>query len=114
MREFVKVMKALSDANRIKIVKMLQHRVLCVCEIRELLGVTQPTVSKHLKVLEEADLVRSSKNGQWVDYHLTGKEGSPYAAALLEQMAGWLEEDPEIGGIRERLPFVSRDAICGG
>lgn len=114
MREFVKVMKALSDANRIKIVKMLQHRVLCVCEMRELLGVTQPTVSKHLKVLEEAGLVRSSKDGQWVDYHLAGSEGGAYAAALLTQMADWLEEDPEIGAMLERLPFVSRTSICGG
>ena len=114
MRELVKVMKALSDANRIKIVKMLQHRVLCVCEMRELLGVSQPTVSKHLKVLEEAGLVRSRKDGQWVDYYLAGEAGGPYAEALQEQMALWLEEDPEIADILRRLPGVSREMICGG
>jgi len=47
-------MKALSDSNRVKIIKMLQHRSMCVCELREVLQVSQPTVSKHLKILERA------------------------------------------------------------
>ena len=58
MKEFIKVVKALSDPNRVKIVKMLQHKSLCVCEMRAALGVAQPTVSKHLKILEEAGLAK--------------------------------------------------------
>lgn len=54
MKDFLKVMKALSDPNRVKIVKMLQHRSLCVCEMRAALGISQPAVSKHLKLLEDA------------------------------------------------------------
>ena len=54
MKIFLKVMRALSDPNRVKIVKMLQHKAMCVCELRAALGVAQPTVSKHLKILEEA------------------------------------------------------------
>ena len=57
MRSFVKVMKALSDPRRVTILKMLQHRSMCVCEIQAALGVSQSTVSKHLKVLWEAGLV---------------------------------------------------------
>ena len=38
MREFIKVMKALSDPNRVKILKILQRRVLCVCEIQAAIG----------------------------------------------------------------------------
>ena len=49
MRDFIKVMKALSDPNRVKMIKMLQLRVLCVCEIQEALGLAQSTASKHLK-----------------------------------------------------------------
>jgi ArsR family transcriptional regulator len=37
MKNFIKVMKALSDPNRVKIVKMLQHKMMCVCELREAL-----------------------------------------------------------------------------
>jgi ArsR family transcriptional regulator len=47
-------MKALSDPNRVKIIKMLQQKVLCVCEMRAALNIAQPTVSKHLKLLEDA------------------------------------------------------------
>jgi len=49
MKDFVKVMKALSDPNRVKMLKMLQHRPMCVCEIQAALEIAQPTVSKHLK-----------------------------------------------------------------
>ena len=63
MKNFTDVMKALADANRVKIVKLLQHRTMCVCELQGVLGLAQPTVSKHLKILEEAGLVVSSKDG---------------------------------------------------
>jgi len=42
MEEFIKVMKALSDANRVKLLKMLQHRKMCVCEIQAALEIAQP------------------------------------------------------------------------
>jgi ArsR family transcriptional regulator len=57
MKDFIRVMKALSDPNRVKIVKMLQHKLMCVCEIQAALGISQSSVSKHLKILEEAGVV---------------------------------------------------------
>jgi thioredoxin 1 len=57
MKEFTAVTRALSDPNRVKIVKMLQHKMMCVCEIQAALHIAQSTVSKHLKVLENASLV---------------------------------------------------------
>jgi DNA-binding transcriptional ArsR family regulator len=48
-------MKALSDPNRVKMMKMLQARPLCVCEIKAALGIAQSTASKHLKILEDAE-----------------------------------------------------------
>ena len=80
MKEFIKVMKALRDPNRVKIVKMLQHGELCVCEIQELLGTSQPTASKHLKILEAAGILNSRKDGLWVYYRLADGSRSPYAA----------------------------------
>ena len=65
MKAFVKVMKALSDPNRVKIVKLLQQKVMCVCELQGALGISQPSVSKHLKILEEAGLVDYQKDGLW-------------------------------------------------
>lgn len=113
MKEFLKVMKALSDPSRVKIMKMLQRRVLCVCEIQKALGIAQPTVSKHLKVLEEAGLITFHKQGLWVNYSLADGERSPYAASLIGNLRHWLDQEPEIAGLLEKLPEIRREDIRG-
>jgi len=112
MKDFLNVMKALSDPNRVKIVKMLQHKKnMCVCEIQEVLRIAQPTVSKHLKVLENSGLVDYKKDGLWVNYYLTDGQQSPQAASLLGNLKHWLEADPEIADIVQQLPGVQRETI---
>lgn len=69
MKEFLKAMKALSEPNRIKILKLLQNERPCVGELQDALGLAQPTISKHLKILEEAGLVSRTKDGLWGYYH---------------------------------------------
>ena len=113
MKGFIKVMKALSDPNRVKVVKLLQHREMCVCELQAALGISQPTVSKHLKLLEEAGIVSFRKEGLWVNYFLADGGSSPYAATLLGNMKHWLNEEPEIADLVRRLPEIDRKWICG-
>ena len=96
MKAFIKVMKALSDPNRVKIIKMLQHKLMCVCEMREALQLSQPSVSKHLKILEDAGIVDFKKDGLWVNYYLTDGNKSPYVSSLMGNLRHWLEEEPEI------------------
>ena len=112
MREFIKVMKALSDPNRVKMIKLLQHRVMCVCEIQEALRLAQSTASKHLRILEEAGLIAYSKDGTWVNYRLADGGRNPYAASLLGNLRYWLEEDAEIGALAAKLPAIRRELIC--
>jgi ArsR family transcriptional regulator len=112
MNKFLSVMKALSDKNRVKILKMLQHRSMCVCEMREALKISQPAVSKHLKLLEKAGLIGSKKEGLWVNYHLSDGESSPYAASLLGNLKHWMGDDPEVKDLNEKLPHIHRDEIC--
>jgi len=113
MKYFIKVMKALSDPNRVKIIKILQQREnLCVCEIRAMLNLSQPTVSNHLKVLEEAGLVVSEKEKLWVNYRLHSAGGSLYSAAMLAQLESWLNETPEVKEIQRLLPAINRNDIC--
>ncbi|MGD9211036.1 MAG: metalloregulator ArsR/SmtB family transcription factor [Desulfobacteraceae bacterium] len=114
MREFIKVMKALSDPNRVKMVKLLQRRMLCVCEIKEALGLAQSTASKHLKILEEAGLITFFKDGLWVNYHLADGNRNPYVANLLGNLKYWLEEDSEVMALVARLPEIRREEICKG
>ncbi len=112
MKDLIRVMKALSDPNRVKVVKMLQQKEMCVCEIQFALGLAQPTISKHLKVLEDAGLVQSRKEaGLWVNYSLTGGGGSPYAATLLGNLKHWLGDDLEIKALSEALPTIQREII---
>lgn len=99
MRELVNVMKALSDPGRVKVLKMLEAREMCACEIIGLLGLAQPTVSRHLKVLVDAGLIKGRKVGSWVHYRLA--PASTYAQALLAALPGWLEHDPEIRAMRQ-------------
>ena len=112
MKDFIRVFKALSDPNRLKLIKVLQQRVLCVCEMQALLGIAQPTVSKHLKILEEAGLVGRRKDGLWVNYFLSDGSSSPYAASLLGNLKHWLKDDPEVIKLMEKVPGVEREEIC--
>ncbi len=112
MKEFIKVMKALSDPNRVKILKMLQFKSMCVCEMQAALGIAQPTVSNHLKVLEDARLVSYRKSGLWVNYYLTDGDDNPYAATLLGNLRHWLKDDPEIARLLKDLPSIRREDIC--
>ncbi|MDD4273067.1 MAG: metalloregulator ArsR/SmtB family transcription factor [Desulfobacter postgatei] len=108
MKTFIKVMKALSDPNRIKMMKMLQKRSLCVCEIQQLLGVAQSTTSKHLKILEDADLVKSFKDGLWVNYTLSDGSDSPFAASMIGNLKHWLDSDSQIKELTKLLPDIDR------
>lgn len=112
MREFIKVMKAVSDPSRVKILKMLQHKSMCVCEMHAALELAQPTVSKHLKILEDAGLVTYRKSGLWVNYYLADGGTTPYAASLLGNLKHWLEKDPEIIRLAETLPSIRREDVC--
>jgi ArsR family transcriptional regulator len=86
--------------------------MMCVCELRGALKIAQPTVSKHLKILEEAGLVDFRKDGLWVNYFLADGQNSPYAASLLGNLKHWLEDDPEIAELVKKVPFLDREELC--
>ena len=104
MKKFIRVMKALSDPNRVRVLKLLQAKELCVCEIQSVLGLAQSTVSKHLKILEDAGLVDRRRQGTWIIYSLADGSDSPYAAAMLQELSGWLDEDGELTAMFAALP----------
>jgi len=63
--------KALADETRLRILKLLEVREMCVCEVMVALGLTQPTASHHLGILENEGLVKDRKEGKWVFYIIT-------------------------------------------
>ena len=92
MRATLRVTKALSDLQRVRILMMLGPGELCVCQITELFGLAVSTVSKHLSILYQAGLVESRKNGRWIYYRLPGKE----AAAAAREAIDWVQKS--LGG----------------
>ena len=98
MRKLLKIFKALSDSNRLRIVKMLQIRTLCVCEITEILQLSNSTVSRHLSILRDAELILHEKVGKWVNYRLNDVADECYVAEVLPLLAKWLPEGGDCSG----------------
>lgn len=65
------IFKALSDINRLKIIKLLKEGELCVCELTTALSTSQSTVSHHLSVLKNAGLIKERKEGKWSYFRLS-------------------------------------------
>lgn len=70
-RKQSKYFKALADEKRIRILKLLSVREMCVCELMIALDTTQPNLSHHLKILENQGFVNRRKDGKWAYYSLT-------------------------------------------
>ena len=111
MKTFLRVMKALSDPTRVKILKILEQRSMCVCELQTALGTAQSTTSKHLRILEDAGLAASYKDGLWVNYTLADGRQSPYAASLLGNLRHWLNDEEAIRAVREGVERIDRYVI---
>ena len=70
IRKAEKLLGAAGESTRIKILLLLSEREMCVCELESALGLTQPTASHHLGILEQADLVERSKKERWAFYRV--------------------------------------------
>lgn len=112
MENLTKTFKALSDANRIRILKMLEVRPLCVCEITAVLGLAASTVSKHLSILREAGLIFDLKEGKWVNYYLNTTSQQNAVKDLLPLIRKWLTDDRQILQDKAKAHSVDRETLC--
>jgi ArsR family transcriptional regulator len=113
MRKLAKTFQALSDSNRIRILKMLEVRPLCVCEITEILQLANSTVSKHLSILRDAAFIVDEKDGKWVNYFLNKSKNDNYVSRLLPLISDWIPHDYVIAEDKKRVNNVDRNVICG-
>lgn len=74
MEQILNLFKALSDETRLRIIKLLEHGELCVCDIVAALNMVQPQVSFHLSALKEAGLIKDRKQGRWVHYSINDSD----------------------------------------
>lgn len=82
--ENAKVLKALSDPKRLRIVDMLSCGELCACNILERFHITQPTLSHDMKVLMSAGLVKARPEGKWIYYSLNDEHLKAFYQQLGE------------------------------
>lgn len=75
-------LKLLSDATRLTILSLLKDKEMCVCELVDILEISQPGVSQHLRKLKSQGLVKEDKRGQWVYYSLN-VDDKPYIKSVL-------------------------------
>ncbi|MDF2923940.1 MAG: hypothetical protein K0R57_2854 [Paenibacillaceae bacterium] len=77
------VLKLLADKSRLTILALLREKELCVCDIVDILEMSQPSISQHLRRMKSAGLVRETRRGQWIYYALT-IEDKPYVQDVLK------------------------------
>lgn len=99
-----KMLKLLGDKTRLAMLKMLQDQERCVCEFVELLEMSQPAISQHLRKLRDVGLVKENKRGKWVFYSLnTEHEYYALVTDILQQV-------PDQSHLFER--FEGKNLVC--
>ncbi|MDX9703082.1 MAG: metalloregulator ArsR/SmtB family transcription factor [Candidatus Auribacterota bacterium] len=111
MNNLLKCLKALADKNRLRIVKLLQNKKMCVCEIADVLGVSQPSVSRHLNKLKSAGLICSEQEGFWTNYYIKDAD-TMYGRILLSNIREWINEDRIVAEDLIKAKESDRNSIC--
>jgi len=112
MKKIIKILKALSDDNRLRIICLLSHKKeLCVCEIQEIIGLSQPTISFDLKKLEEAEVITYSKSGLWVNYTINENLDTTLKN-IINLLVNEAKKDKKIREDLIKAEKVSRLEIC--
>ena len=106
------IFKALSDPNRLRILKALQSRVLCVCEIRALLLLASSTVSQHLSILKDAGFIIEEKDGKWVNYMINPRPGDARISSILSTLDFWINDEATIMADKKKVCCLDRKLIC--
>ena len=112
LKELTVIFKALGDQNRFRIVKMLEKRPLCVCEIREVLGISQPAVSRHVNILKNAGLLEDKKVGIWTNCRLPKIIKNEPVSAILKYLEYHSNKDGRIISDCRKVSCVNRKDIC--
>ncbi|MEW6109509.1 MAG: metalloregulator ArsR/SmtB family transcription factor [Nitrospirota bacterium] len=111
LSDFIKLSKAISDETRVRILKLLENRELCVCQLMAILEMGQSTVSKHLGILKNAGLVEVRKDWTWSFYRLSQKIKNGYNFDFIKLINNSLSDDPLIRSDRKKLKEILKKDI---
>ncbi|HEY0099287.1 MAG TPA: metalloregulator ArsR/SmtB family transcription factor [Pyrinomonadaceae bacterium] len=97
-----RLFKALADRTRLRLLNLIGSDEVCVCFFVEVLGESQPKISRHLAYLRRAGVVAARREGKWMHYSIAAP-ADEHAARLFGEVRAWLAEDREMQRDRERL-----------
>ncbi len=100
-----RLFKALADRTRLRLLNLIGGDEVCVCFFVEVLGESQPKISRHLAYLRRAGVVAARREGKWMHYRIAEPEDA-HAARLFAEVRSWLAGNREMGRDRERLVKV--------
>lgn len=106
--DLVSLFAALADRTRLRVLNLLKAGEVCVCYFVEILGESQPKVSRHLAYLRRAGVVNARRDGKWIHYSLA-RPADPATAQVLESTLAALEKDKQMQRDRQLLERV----CCG-
>ena len=108
MKKIANIFKALSDDTRLRVIKLLQERELCVCELMQVLDMSQPRISRHMSVLKNAGLVEDRREGKWVHYSLRKETQEKEIKILLDSMVVIANDDAVVKADQKKLKKAVR------
>ena len=108
MRELIKAAKALSDETRLRILNLLLVRECCVCEVMQVLKISQTRASRNLNMLFDAGFLKLRREGLWAYYSVNGAELTDYVALMLEAVEGGLKQNQTAKADRKQLANAQR------
>ncbi len=109
MDEITSTFKAISDKTRLRILSILSNGELCVCNIVEILGTSQPQVSFHLNILKESGFIKDRKVGKWNHYAIN--EADLFKRFLIISLLEKIKEDRLIIEDQTRLKSIIQKGV---
>ena len=109
MKELDKVLKAFTDINRLRIIKLLEKKKMCVCEIAFIIGIAQPSVSRHLRKLKSAGIINFEQEGLFTNYYL--KPDNKYAEKILKHVEDWLRNEDVVKKDSKKIKKADRQKL---
>jgi len=97
--------RALADRTRLRLLNLLAAGEVCVCFFVEVLGESQPKISRHLAYLRRAGVVAARREGKWMHYRVTTPE-DPHAAHVFAEVLAWLGEEQGMQKDRARMESI--------
>jgi ArsR family transcriptional regulator len=115
MRELIKLLKVLSDESRLRVLNLLQERECCVCEVMQVMGISQSKASRILSALYDVGLLKLRREGRWALYSIDTDPTKDYADEMLAAVGRALARSPVAVRDREMLKKAERvGPACSG